>query len=108
MYRDKALLHHQYFTIPNWSGGMYATATLPGSRPGGLVAATWAALMSMGESGYVDCCREIVSAAREIARGIGQIGGLCVLGSPQASVVAFGTAAGAELDIYQVSDGEYS
>lgn len=110
MYRNKTLLHHQYFAFPDWSGGMYATATLPGSRPGGLVAATWAALMLIGQNGYVECCRQIVKAAREISSGIAQIDGLRVLGNPQASVVSFTnderSEKGRKLDVYQVSDGK--
>lgn len=35
-------------------GGIYATPTMLGSRPGGVVAATWAAMMRYGEAGYVE------------------------------------------------------
>jgi hypothetical protein len=30
-----------YFVAPAWMGGIYATPASPGSRPGGLIAATW-------------------------------------------------------------------
>jgi hypothetical protein len=30
-----------YFVAPEWMGGIYATPASPGSRPGGLIAATW-------------------------------------------------------------------
>ncbi len=35
------------------TGGIYATPTILGSRPGGVVAATWASMMRHGEAGYV-------------------------------------------------------
>lgn len=41
----------QFFVAPDWSGGIYACPTIPGSRPGGIIASTWAAMMFLGESG---------------------------------------------------------
>ena len=55
-----------FFVQPDWPGGIYATATLPGSRTGGIVAATWAALMYMGEDGYVKTTKKIVTTTRKI------------------------------------------
>ena len=43
MYRHRGLREHQYFVAPAWKGGAYASYGLPGSRSGGLIAATWAA-----------------------------------------------------------------
>ena len=34
LYRNKELRRHQYFTYPKWTGGLYATTTIAGSRPG--------------------------------------------------------------------------
>ena len=34
LYRTKELRRFQYFTYPKWTGGLYATATIAGSRPG--------------------------------------------------------------------------
>ena len=41
----------QYYTQPNWSGGVYAAASFPGSRPGNTIATTWATMMHLGEKG---------------------------------------------------------
>jgi sphinganine-1-phosphate aldolase len=51
LYRDKALRHSQYFCYADWTGGMYTTPTIAGSRSGGLIAQCWASLMAMGEQG---------------------------------------------------------
>ncbi len=45
LYRGDDLRHHQYFTFTDWPGGLYATPTFAGSRPGGLSAACWAAMV---------------------------------------------------------------
>ena len=41
----------QFFVAPDWQGGIYACPTMPGSRPGAIIASTWAALMHFGEAG---------------------------------------------------------
>ncbi|MCJ7772041.1 MAG: aminotransferase class V-fold PLP-dependent enzyme, partial [Desulfobacterales bacterium] len=41
LYRNNKLRRYQYFNVPDWPGGMYASPTGAGSRSGGLTAATW-------------------------------------------------------------------
>lgn len=92
-----------YFVYAGWTGGVYASPTIAGSRPGSLIAGTWAALMLMGTNGYVDSCREIVTAARSIESAIrSEIPQLRVLGKPLVSVVAFASAG--KVSIYAVGD----
>ncbi len=45
MYRDSSYRDHQWFTFSDWPGGIYATPTISGSRAGGVIAATWAAMV---------------------------------------------------------------
>ncbi|KAG1725430.1 PLP-dependent transferase [Suillus paluster] len=104
MYRDAALRRHQYYITPDWTGGVYASPSLSGSRPGALIAGTWAAMQYMGTDGYLKSCREIVSCARTIANTItNSIPELYVLGSPPASVVAFGSKS-PEVNVHEVGD----
>ncbi|KAG1772581.1 PLP-dependent transferase [Suillus placidus] len=104
MYRDAALRRHQYYITPYWTGGVYASPSLSGSRPGALIAGTWAAMQYMGSDGYLKSCREIVSCARTIANTItSSIPELYVLGSPPASVVAFGSKS-PEVNVHEVGD----
>jgi sphinganine-1-phosphate aldolase len=92
MYRDSELRSHQYYVNPDWSGGVYASPSLSGSRPGALIAGTWAAMQYLGSDGYLESCRSIVSCTRVIANTIkSSIPELYVLGNPPASVVAFGS-----------------
>ncbi|KAJ7282901.1 pyridoxal phosphate-dependent transferase [Mycena rebaudengoi] len=92
MYRDADLRRHQYYVFPDWAGGVYASPSLSGSRPGALIAGTWAAMQYMGSNGYLESCRSIVTCARNIATEIEtSIPELYILGSPPASVVAFGS-----------------
>jgi sphinganine-1-phosphate aldolase len=104
MYRDAALRRYQYYVTPNWTGGVYASPSLSGSRPGALIAGTWAAMQYMGSDGYLDSCRQIVACTRLIANTItSSIPELYVLGSPPASVVAFASK-DKDVNVYEIGD----
>ena len=100
LYRGSALRAHQYFTSTEWSGGIYFSPSFAGSRPGALIAAAWASLVSTGEAGYLDATRRILETAERIKRGIRALPELHVLGDPL-FVIAFGARS---LDIYQVME----
>ena len=101
MYRTKALRAHQWFTYPDWPGGLYLSPGFAGSRSGGLIASTWASLVLTGQEGYRDAARRIHDAARQIVDGICDgIPELTVFGEPL-FLVAF---ASDEVDIYLVND----
>lgn len=100
LYRNRELLHHQYYTATDWPGGLYFSPTLAGSRPGALSAACWATLTSIGAQGYLTATKKILETAEIIQNGIRQIPELQVLGDPL-FVVAFASEL---LDIYKVLD----
>ncbi|MBI4671890.1 MAG: aminotransferase class V-fold PLP-dependent enzyme [Chloroflexi bacterium] len=91
LYRGRALRHYQYYTATDWSGGLYFSPTFAGSRPGALSAAAWAALVSIGENGYLDATRKILETATKIKQGIREIPELKILGDPL-WVIAFAVA----------------
>ncbi len=104
LYRSKELRKHQYFTFPDWPGGLYLSPGLAGSRSGGLIAATWAALVSVGAEKYLQYADEIYSTAQFIRAGIEAIPELEVIGDPT-FLVAFKAAPLADpIDIYLVND----
>jgi len=89
LYRDQSLLRHQFFTYTDWPGGLYGSPSMTGTRPGGAIAAAWAALNFIGEDGYVDITRGIMDTSNRLKQGIESIDGLRILGNPPASVFAF-------------------
>ncbi len=100
LYRGSELSRCQYFVTTDWPGGLYFSPTLAGSRPGGLSAACWASLVTLGEEGYLEATRQILDAAATIRDGIERIPELKVLGEPL-WVIAF---ASPTLDVYRVLD----
>ncbi len=100
LYRHPGLRRYQYFSVTDWPGGLYASPTMTGSRPGGLVAVAWAVMVKLGREGYLDAARRILETGERIREGVARIPGLYVLGDPL-WVIAFGSD---EVDIYQVLD----
>lgn len=100
LYRGAELRRYQYYATPDWPGGLYLSPTLAGSRPGALSAACWAAMLSMGEQGFLQAAKMILETGAAIRSGIAAIPELRVLGDPL-WVIAFTSDS---LDIYRVLD----
>ncbi|XP_005156777.1 sphingosine-1-phosphate lyase 1 isoform X1 [Danio rerio] len=101
LYSNRKFRHYQYFVAPDWQGGIYASPSMAGSRPGGIIAACWATMMHMGEKGYVEATRKVVETTRKIKTGIRKIDGVFVFGDPEVSVVALGSD---DFDIFRLSN----
>uniref|UniRef100_A0A8C7UB40 sphinganine-1-phosphate aldolase n=2 Tax=Oncorhynchus mykiss TaxID=8022 RepID=A0A8C7UB40_ONCMY len=91
LYSDKKYRHYQYFVAPDWQGGIYASPSVAGSRPGGIIAACWATMMHMGEDGYIKTHLLLIR----------KINGVFVFGDPEVSVVAIGSDV---FDIFRLSN----
>jgi len=102
LYSDKKYRDYQWFSFPDWPGGIYATPTIGGSRAGGIVAACWAAMLFFGREGYISTTKEIITTTRKITEALRNIPGIQIVGSPDVCVVAFDSQ---EFNIYGLSDG---
>ncbi|KAM7468783.1 hypothetical protein LguiB_016345 [Lonicera macranthoides] len=101
LYRNHDIRKHQFVAVTEWSGGLYVSPTIAGSRPGGLIAGAWAAMMSLGLEGYLEHTREIMEASKMIQKGTKEIPELFIIGRPDMTIVAFGSHT---LDIFEVND----
>jgi sphinganine-1-phosphate aldolase len=101
LYRNAALRRHQFFVHTDWSGGIYASPAMTGTRPGGAIAAAWAVMNYLGEEGYLALTDTVMKTARQMQAGVAAIPGLKVLGEPEMSVFAIGSN---RLNIYEVGD----
>jgi glutamate/tyrosine decarboxylase-like PLP-dependent enzyme len=77
---------------------------LLGSRNGGAIAAAWASLMALGESGFLDAVRRTIETTHYFIKEIGKIDGLRIVGTPHATLFAFESTNTSQLNIYHVSD----
>ena len=89
LYRKDNLLKYQYCASIDWSGGIYASPAMQGSRPAGTIAAAWAAFNALGENGYLKLAKVVMDITKKLIEGIEQIPELYILGKPDMSVYSF-------------------
>ncbi|MGO8873799.1 MAG: pyridoxal phosphate-dependent decarboxylase family protein [Acidimicrobiales bacterium] len=99
-FRDKTLRNAQYFFLTGWSGGKYCSPGMEGSRSGGLIAATWAAMVQLGREGYRRYARDIFDTAAVMQDAVRSHPELRILGAPT-FLFSFTSD---EFDIYHVND----
>jgi len=102
-YRNADYLQDQLFVFENWPGGVFASPALLGTRPGGAIAAAWAAMQAMGEDGYLEQAKQVMDTTRTLIDGVNAIPGLEVLGRPHMSVFAYRSTS-PDVPIYAVGD----
>ena len=102
LYRDPALQRRTTFRLGTWVGGPYVTPTLAGSRPGGAVAAAWAAMQWLGAEGYTALHLGLRRTTQRYMEGIRTLG-FRILGRPAMSLFAF-AAEDPALDVNAVAD----
>lgn len=100
VFRDQALRNAQYFYLTDWSGGKYCSPGMEGSRSGGLLAATWASMVSLGWEGYLRYAREIFETSARMQAAVRTHPGLRILGQPT-FLFSFTSD---EFDVYHISD----
>ena len=100
LFRDKALRNAQYFFLTDWSGGKYCSPGIEGSRSGGLLAATWAAMMTLGREGYLRYAKGIFETSFAMQKAVRSHPELRLLGRP---TFLFSFASDA-FDVYHVND----
>lgn len=107
MYRDfDNWGKHQIFVETQWQGGIYATPTLSGSRSGRDIAATWAVMAYLGNDGYREQVKKVVTLAIDIIKLVKEDNRLKeyleLLGDPKAMVLAWRSKQPEKVDIYDV------
>eukprot|EP00013_Stygamoeba_regulata_P019157 CAMPEP_0177660194 /NCGR_PEP_ID=MMETSP0447-20121125/17889_1 /TAXON_ID=0 /ORGANISM="Stygamoeba regulata, Strain BSH-02190019" /LENGTH=545 /DNA_ID=CAMNT_0019165201 /DNA_START=37 /DNA_END=1674 /DNA_ORIENTATION=+ len=78
-----------YFVYPEWVGGIYASPTISGSRAGGLLAACWASMISLGQDGYLKAAKTISDATVLLKAEVAKIPQLELIGDSHTMVIAF-------------------
>lgn len=101
LYRTRELRRAQIYVHTDWAGGIYASPTMTGTRPGGAIAAAWAILNYLGAEGYTQIADIVMQTVTKMREGINAIDGVCVLGNPEMSVLAI---ASDKLDVYEIGD----
>jgi sphinganine-1-phosphate aldolase len=99
-FRDTAYRNSQYFFLTGWTGGKYCSPGIDGSRSSGLLAATWAAMVTYGRDGYREHARAIFSTAAKMQDAVRSHAELRIVGAP---TFCFSFTSD-DFDIYHVND----
>jgi sphinganine-1-phosphate aldolase len=91
MYHCRDLMKYQYFIDGNWSGGVYATTTMAGSKNGNIVALSWATVMMLGKKAYLENYRKIIANTQFLKNEILTIPELEIYGDPKFNIVGIGS-----------------
>jgi sphinganine-1-phosphate aldolase len=100
LFRDLTLRDGQYFFQTSWSGGKYCSPGIDGSRSSGMLAASWASMVSLGREGYLNYAKQIFETAFAMQADVTSHSELRLMGSP---TFCFSFTSD-EFDIYLVND----
>ncbi len=91
LHRTAARRRPQFFASAAWPGYTMLNSTTQSTRSGGPLAGAWAAVESIGDTGYELLTREVFAAVDAIVAGTTDIPGLHVVAPPDSTLVALGT-----------------
>lgn len=100
LFRDRALRNGQYYFNTEWSGGKYCSPGIDGSRSVGLLAATWASMVTLGKEGYLERARRIFDTSFAMQAAVLEHQELRLMGRP---TFCFSFTSDV-FDIYHVND----
>ena len=105
LYRSREIRRHQYTAVTDWTGGLYISSGMAGSRSGAVMATAWAALVHQGWDGYLRATERMMRASQQLIAGVQEIEGIEVVGDPCMSVVAWQASPGPDpLCMYRLFD----
>lgn len=99
-FRSEELKEYARFSFDEWPSGLYSGVTFTGTRPGGAIAAAWAALNYLGESGYDELAGSSMRAKEAAVAGLRSIEGMRIHGDPQLWALSYGHDA---IDVHAVA-----
>ncbi|GGI48562.1 glutamate/tyrosine decarboxylase-like PLP-dependent enzyme [Agromyces flavus] len=86
--RGRDRQRHQYFATTGWPGYPVVNPTMAGSKPAGPLAAAWAIIHALGDSGFTELTGRSARATSVLRRAIDGIDGLRIVGEPVGPLLA--------------------
>jgi len=104
LYRSMNIMKYQFFVFTEWKGGgIYASPSFPGTRPGGPIAAAWATMKKLGEEGYLELTKKLIDTRDLLIKEIEKMPELELLALPDSTLLAFSSKE-KSIGIYAVAD----
>lgn len=94
MFRSREYRDQCIYAQFDWTGGIYATASMAGSRNGSLIIGCWASMLKNGKDGYFQKSKLILDASHNVRKEMAEIPEIRLLTQHNGPVVAFTTEGG--------------
>ncbi|GAA4437529.1 aminotransferase class V-fold PLP-dependent enzyme [Phytohabitans houttuyneae] len=101
LHRDAQLRRPQYFAYAGWPGYTMVNPVISSTRSGGPIAAAYAVLRHIGDSGYLALASRTLEAVRGLADAVSAVDGLRLVAPPSSTVVCFTADA---FDVFVLAD----
>eukprot|EP00753_Platysulcus_tardus_P017068 PLAT6249.1.p1 GENE.PLAT6249.1~~PLAT6249.1.p1 ORF type:complete len:537 (-),score=282.16 PLAT6249.1:108-1718(-) len=89
LFANRDLRRAVFTTVTDWPGGLYATHTAQGSRPGSAIATAWATMIWHGQDEYLRMAATVHAGVERVKEIVRSIDGLRLVGDSDAALVAF-------------------
>lgn len=105
IFKPHTLRRHHYYVMNGWPGGLYGSPGIAGSRSGGIIASTWAAMLSLGKDGYRAIAGDIFATAAKVKDAVRRHPELALIGDSR-FMAAFRANPDVDhpIDVYHVND----
>lgn len=101
LYKNRDLFKYHCFVKDDWTGGIYGTSNLTGSRSGLIISLTWAVMLNTGLINYQKKALKIRELTKYLSSNIKKNKNLKIFGEPEVCIVAIGSD---KFNIYLLSD----
>lgn len=101
LYRNRELRSHAIFTCSSTTEYAVINPTVLSSKSTGPIAASWAVMRHLGETGYRRIVGETWEATKKMLAGIGRIDGIEVLADPDMCMFTLGST---DISIFELDD----
>lgn len=101
LYNNPGLRKSQFYVYTGWSGGIYASPSIMGTRPGGAIAVAWTVLQLLGRKGYEELVHISMETTKAFQEFLESYEGIQVVSDPDMCIFSI-SAEG--FDIYELGD----
>jgi glutamate/tyrosine decarboxylase-like PLP-dependent enzyme len=101
LYNDNELRKSQFYIYTGWPGGIYASPSIMGTRPGGAIAVAWTVLQLLGREGYEEMVAITMSTAKKYQEFLETFDGISVIGKPDTCIFSIEANS---FNIYELGD----
>ena len=101
LHKNKELRKHQFFVYSDWTGGIYGSPSVSGTRSGGSIAAAWSAINYQGIEGYTKMTKTKMDITQKVKDFVESKSEINIIGEPVMCIFAIGSD---KIDIYEVGD----